>query len=536
MAVRFIDSFDLWATPGATDLHDWAPYWAEFGGTITVHDGYLTGQALQPGAGTAQGFPGTGAFANDLSVGQAEARMCVWIYSGPYYTEGEWGGIMYFDWPGSGALKAGLQGHGDGSGRLCLEGFYDEGDSTSFSSTVTLPTGWNCYELYFNRSTKLMTLTINGVLTLSGTIPVTTIPDGVTPNPFLNRPKAGATNFPLPLIFDHVIITDGERLTGDTIHCLAPSLSFEGYEAGNSAGFKGALVIDGVTYRSELAETSASSTLAAWGIGENVSTNHYFPFPTNPATNGAWTADALSTITAWGVCSVDTNGEDSLRATSLGLTVVETMTDPNNLPIIKTYPPEKLAFFSGPWVKTSSSKGMAAHLNDIPRTVELGDYLTINNDGCLLFEPPSLIEGADRPFTGVGITFAEEFRIDYKDWVAVTGGEDYKSYFTSGYSVLNQSDKKFQSNYVSVQYENSSPIGGAYLQGVWDYSLDPTTGRWSTKQQVYNPRDIDKYKHETRRLKVRGHGTALQIRVDSESGKNFMINGWAIQVTGNTAV
>jgi len=152
-----------------------------------------------------------------------------------------------------------------------------------------------------------------------------------------------------------------------------------------------------------------------------------------------------------------------------------------------------------------------------------------------MFSGPAVSsEPIDAVFQDVGVTFAEEFREDYTDWVRIDGsGVNFDSMFVSGYGVYGDGNRKVQSNYVTVNYEYV-PTGGAYIQGLWDYTIDPDTGRWSMKQNVY--KDDAGYKHGTRRLKIRGHGKTLQLRVSSRDGKPFKINGWTILVSSNTNV
>lgn len=107
----------------------------------------------------------------------------------------------------------------------------------------------------------------------------------------------------------------------------------------------------------------------------------------------------------------------------------------------------------------------------------------------------------------------------------------YDSGFTTGYRLDGQTQRFFQSNFVQVYLEtlaNSS----CYLQGVFDFTNDPASGKWSTSQQLYNSaltlRDVNQ-----RRLKVRGKGRALQLKFTGEVGAPFDILGWNIWLTSN---
>lgn len=137
-----------------------------------------------------------------------------------------------------------------------------------------------------------------------------------------------------------------------------------------------------------------------------------------------------------------------------------------------------------------------------------------------------------------GLTLAEEKNTNYVDWFGTDNsgdGYDYSSYGVVGYGVYGEGNKVFQSNYVTVHYE---PVedGSCYIQGQWEYSNTGSTGRWSSVQQVYSPTSSGDYDYETRKLKIRGQGKALQLRFKSLTGKPFTLAGWVVFVTGNGAV
>ena len=126
---------------------------------------------------------------------------------------------------------------------------------------------------------------------------------------------------------------------------------------------------------------------------------------------------------------------------------------------------------------------------------------------------------------GFGLTFSEEYRTDYRDW-----GQNFKSYFITGYNLAAGGSRKFQDNYTTVSWENV-PNGGAYFQHIWDYSTSPYTGQWQPKQQIYKTKVS--YAHGLSKLKARGSGRSLQMRVESEDQKDFAINGWIMDISGN---
>lgn len=121
---------------------------------------------------------------------------------------------------------------------------------------------------------------------------------------------------------------------------------------------------------------------------------------------------------------------------------------------------------------------------------------------------------------------------DYLDWVSFNGtGVDFSSYFITGYRVRGELLKKFQSNYVVVMSEQETDAS-CYMQGVWDYSNSPLTGRFTTTQQIYKSDTTRDYSR--RKLKVRGNGYSLQFKFYSQSGRPFTLVGWATSDSGNT--
>lgn len=122
-------------------------------------------------------------------------------------------------------------------------------------------------------------------------------------------------------------------------------------------------------------------------------------------------------------------------------------------------------------------------------------------------------------------TWSECNNPSYIDWAKENGGTSYKSYFITGYKIHGDAAKDFQSNYVWVYAEDVTD-GSCYFQGIRDFTTSGNTGKYSTKQQVYNTMTNRRYKY--RKLKVRGQGKAMQLHFESEQGKPFSIIGFSI--------
>lgn len=129
-------------------------------------------------------------------------------------------------------------------------------------------------------------------------------------------------------------------------------------------------------------------------------------------------------------------------------------------------------------------------------------------------------------------TFADVYSDTYMDWFTYDdAGENYNSYFITGYKLAGEGIKKYQNNWVRIYSRLEDPVMYNF-QAIWDYALTGNTGRWSSSQQVSHT-NLN-YSTESRRLKVRGSGLAMQFKVASVEGEPFDIIGWSAMQTSNT--
>lgn len=123
------------------------------------------------------------------------------------------------------------------------------------------------------------------------------------------------------------------------------------------------------------------------------------------------------------------------------------------------------------------------------------------------------------------VTFSQTLRDDYLDWVTYDGvGRDFDSYFETGYEIRGEAQRPFQSNIVQV-YSNAQEGSSCFLQGIWDYSTDDSSGRETSAHQIYIDRSFVGV--QRRKIRLRGRGYTLQLRFFSETGKPFNIVGWS---------
>lgn len=136
-------------------------------------------------------------------------------------------------------------------------------------------------------------------------------------------------------------------------------------------------------------------------------------------------------------------------------------------------------------------------------------------------------------------TFAEVFNPSYMDWFQHdNAGIDYDSFFTTGYLIKTQGERRFQTNYIFIFNDLSAGAVNAYtFQTLWNYGNSGNTGLWTQRQTIQQTvtHAETNYDAGRRRLKVRGSGTAVQFKFSSVSGKPFNIIGWSTADTANAA-
>lgn len=143
---------------------------------------------------------------------------------------------------------------------------------------------------------------------------------------------------------------------------------------------------------------------------------------------------------------------------------------------------------------------------------------------------PSVVGGGVYSFT-----FAEEN--DFTNWVDFFSynnvGIDYNSFFTTGYKLRGQAQRKWQPGYVYM-YQNTEVPTAYKIQGIWDFASNSNSGKYSSEQLVTT--GLTRFNNGYRRIKIRGNGVSLQIKVSSATGLPFNILGWSMFETQNAGV
>jgi hypothetical protein len=127
--------------------------------------------------------------------------------------------------------------------------------------------------------------------------------------------------------------------------------------------------------------------------------------------------------------------------------------------------------------------------------------------------------------TSYRTTYAEEIDTNYVDFARSGVSTAYESNFVSGFKIHGMGNKDFQTNFLTIFCENEANAS-AYIQGVWDYSVNNLSKKWSIPEQLYLNANSN-FSYNIRRVKMRGWGKTLQYRVYSVAGKPFTIIGWS---------
>lgn len=134
---------------------------------------------------------------------------------------------------------------------------------------------------------------------------------------------------------------------------------------------------------------------------------------------------------------------------------------------------------------------------------------------------------------GTSNTFGEEFDTNYVDWASSGTPVNFLSFFTTGYKLHGQGQRRFQLSYLYTFSRADTPT--AYkVQGLWDYATTANSGRWSVAQIVNNW--TPNFGMVFRRHKIRGQGLVLQLKISSVDGMPFDIMGWSTFESQNAGV
>lgn len=135
-------------------------------------------------------------------------------------------------------------------------------------------------------------------------------------------------------------------------------------------------------------------------------------------------------------------------------------------------------------------------------------------------------------FSGTNITFAEEN--DFTNYVDFNSGTsvNFTSTFTTGWKLHGKMAMKFQVQYIFIYSDSNN--GSYKINGLWNFSSSGNSGKW-TNTQIFTLSDTN-YSKMFNRVRIRGRGNALQIKITSEDGQPFDLSGWALMESINASI
>lgn len=530
MAVQFFEGFDFGRAGG------WLGSWD--GGTISTTqygyvDGYFGGRAMAIGIASTITKPRLRLIPGDAKGHSIDVPSAGLIrrmgFAVKVDTEGSgfttrWDGIFGFQF---GPTTDGVFVQMNGSKQLRLVYAHSNnwtfgitGSGTVLASGGTLVDGWNFIEFAVDYSAKTASVSLNGSTTMSASgIPGSPVTFGGVVLGFYG----GSPDY-RRLAYDHFWLTDGAAptKTADYVSAVQPEGTSKNQTLGVNADYLRGFVDVGVTRYYSTGNRLQSYSTTTYSTIKGL-------FATNPANAAAWGTTMLSTIVNYGFCYVEGQAGDTINLNSAGLSYLVYDDDDGHL-LVKWLPPTN-GSVTGSVSKSDAGLSYVELLEDTPYQQSPDTYVQYSAPtGCLAFQPPALPPPPPEPPTfNIGLAFAEEFDTDYVDWQSVTGGEEIESYFISGYKINAEGNKRTQSNYVHVNYDTDDN-GSAFIQGIWNYAIAGSSGKYSGPQQIYAG-DQEHFSARIRKLKIRGMGFVLQFKIFSESGKPFFINGWTVFTT-----
>lgn len=137
----------------------------------------------------------------------------------------------------------------------------------------------------------------------------------------------------------------------------------------------------------------------------------------------------------------------------------------------------------------------------------------------------------------------------FVDWFSHNStGVVFSSYIETGYELFDDAMRRKNITYLFTyltRTETSATLGvpdypsACTLQVKWDWSTSETANKWTTPVSVYRNNRLILDSPNTgfgmviSKNKIRGNGKAIQFRYETnEAGKNFDLNGWAVEVSG----
>jgi len=163
---------------------------------------------------------------------------------------------------------------------------------------------------------------------------------------------------------------------------------------------------------------------------------------------------------------------------------------------------------------------------------------------------------------GTYFTLGQYIDDTFMDWRSVDAvGVDFSSYIITGYELFGDILRRKQVPYLIMCLERtedgfsldadgnlqSDNPSSCLVQAQWNWATSANSGKWGTQFQAYRLKrnyipsgaadDFDYGEGViVTKNKLRGSGKALSLKIQSESGKDMRILGWAVSLTGGSSV
>lgn len=204
--------------------------------------------------------------------------------------------------------------------------------------------------------------------------------------------------------------------------------------------------------------------------------------------------------------------------------------------------------------------------------------LTIGNDAILVGTDPVIITAGSDPvvipintytsrsatycfltLSGTSFTLSRYSNTTFFDWVSADGvGVNYSSFLVTGYELNKDILRKKQVPYILFYFDKTengfefvngnlelAHKSGCVVQAQWNWANSAASGKWGVSFQAYRflrdyiPTGVtDPFDYGDRVIvtknKLRGSGKCLSLKIQSESGKDMKLLGWAEKYTGGS--
>lgn len=160
---------------------------------------------------------------------------------------------------------------------------------------------------------------------------------------------------------------------------------------------------------------------------------------------------------------------------------------------------------------------------------------------------------------GTSFTISRYKDVTFMDWKTANGiGKSFTSFLLTGYQLFGDILRKKQvpnilfyfekteSGFIetggNLELENSS---SCLVQAQWNWTNDMNSGKWGQQFQAYRllrpyipsgPTDPFTYGDSVivTKSRLRGKGRTISLKISSEEGKDLVLLGWAMEVTGDS--